>query len=124
MSERRDDLSTADLADVSPATDATDASGNGASGTDAGNGLLPADAAEQFRSEWADIQSRFVDEPRGSVQQADRLVADVMQRLAASFSEERNHLEEQWDRGDDVSTESLRVALTRYRSFFQRLLAA
>ena len=47
-----------------------------------------------------------------------------MQRLASSFSEERKHLESQWDSGDDVSTEDLRVALTRYRSFFERLLSA
>ena len=66
----------------------------------------------------------FVDEPRDSVAQADALVADLMQQLAASFSEERERLEKQWDSGDDVSTEDLRVALTRYRSFFDRLLSA
>jgi len=47
-----------------------------------------------------------------------------MQRLAATFSDERQQLEGQWDRGDDVSIEDLRVALTRYRSFFDRLLSA
>ena len=47
-----------------------------------------------------------------------------MQRLAAGFSEKREQLENQWDSGDDVSTEDLRVALTRYRSFFGRLLSA
>jgi hypothetical protein len=47
-----------------------------------------------------------------------------MQQLAASFADERNKLEEQWDRGDDVSTEHLRLALTHYRSFFDRLLSA
>ena len=47
-----------------------------------------------------------------------------MQRLAAGFSDERERLEGQWDQGSDVSTEDLRVALTRYRSFFDRLLAA
>ena len=58
------------------------------------------------------------------MQAADQLVAEIMQRLAESFARERSDLEQQWDRGEDVSTEDLRVALQRYRSFFQRLLAA
>jgi hypothetical protein len=86
--------------------------------------LLPADETGRFTTRWTEIQASFVDEPRASVEQADALVADLMQRLAASFSDERQRLEGQWDRGDDVSTEELRVALTRYRSFFDRLLAA
>ena len=71
-----------------------------------------------------EIQAGFVDEPRNSVARADALVADLMQQLAAGFAEERERLEAQWDRGTDVSTEDLRVALTRYRSFFERLLSA
>ena len=86
--------------------------------------LLPDDQGERFTTRWHEIQASFVDEPRDSVAQADALVADLMQRLAASFSHERERLEGQWDRGDDVSTEELRVALTRYRSFFDRLLSA
>src|SRR5947209_2725813 len=86
--------------------------------------LLPDDQSERFTARWQEIQVSFVDQPRDSVQEADALVADLMQRLAASFSSERERLEAQWDRGDDVSTEDLRVALTRYRSFFDRLLAA
>ena len=86
--------------------------------------LLPADQSERFTERWQQIQSGFVDEPRDAVAQADALVADLMQRLAASFSEERVRLESHWDRGDEVSTEDLRVALTRYRSFFDRLLSA
>jgi hypothetical protein len=86
--------------------------------------LLPADESDDFTGRWREIQIAFVDEPRDSVAKADALVADLMQRLAASFSEERQRLEGQWDSGDDVSTEDLRVALTRYRSFFDRLLSA
>ena len=86
--------------------------------------LLPTDQADRLAVRWQEIQAGFVDEPRESVEQADALVADLMQRLAASFSDERKHLESQWDQGDDVSTEELRVALTRYRSFFERLLSA
>ena len=76
----------------------------------------------EFQSQWIKIQTRFVDEPRGTVKDADTLVAAVMQRLAEGFANERSGLEKQWDRGDNVSTEDLRVALQRYRSFFDRLL--
>lgn len=86
--------------------------------------LLPQDQTSRFTEDWQEIQGSFVDQPREAVERADALVADLMQRLAASFSNEREQLETQWDRGDDVSTEDLRVALTRYRSFFDRLLSA
>ena len=76
----------------------------------------------EFRSQWIKIQTCFVDEPRGTVKDADKLVASVMQRLAEGFTNERSGLEKQWDRGDNVSTEDLRIALQRYRSFFDRLL--
>jgi hypothetical protein len=123
-------LTTSDLAGTEH--DQPDQDGNAADRPEqASNGrqehyepLLPSDQAERFTSRWQEIQAGFVDEPRDSVEQADALVADLMQRLAAGFSEERKHLESQWDEGDDVSTEDLRVALTRYRSFFERLLSA
>ncbi len=86
--------------------------------------LLPADESAKFREDWQGVQGNFVDQPREAVEQADRLVADMMQRLAAQFSETRAKLEQQWDGQDDVSTEDLRVAMMRYRSFFERLLSA
>jgi hypothetical protein len=64
-----------------------------------------------------------VDEPRQAVQQADELVAAAMKRLAEVFASEREKLEREWDKNDDVSTEDLRLALRRYRSFFDRLLS-
>ena len=85
--------------------------------------LFPSDEADGFRSRWQDVQTGFVDEPRNAVEQADKLVAEMMQRLAQVFSDERSKLEEQWSRGDDISTEDLRQALRRYRSFFDRLLS-
>jgi hypothetical protein len=95
--------------------------------------VRPAEAAErtmlfrdeeagQFRTRWTDIQGAFVDSPRSAVERADSLVAETMKRLAEVFSEERAKLEGQWDRGDNVTTEDLRVALQRYRAFFDRLL--
>jgi len=85
--------------------------------------LLVSDETHTFRSRWDSIQTGFVDEPRHSVEQADGLVAEVMKRLAETFAEERSKLEGQWSRGDNVSTEDLRLALQRYRSFFDRLLS-
>jgi hypothetical protein len=85
--------------------------------------LFSVQEAANLRSKWDSIQVGFVDEPRRSVQEADSLVASTMQRLAEQFSEERSKLESQWDRGTDVSTEDLRIALRRYRSFFGRLLS-
>ena len=85
--------------------------------------LFAPNEAEQLHRNWSDIQAGFVDEPRRAVEQADGLVADVMQRLATAFAKERQTLEQQWDRGGDIDTEELRQALQRYRSFFDRLLA-
>jgi hypothetical protein len=85
--------------------------------------FFPGDEATRFRSEWNNIQIGFVDEPRKAVEKADGLVANVMKRLAEVFADERKKLEGQWDRGEDVNTEDLRIALQRYRSFFDRLLS-
>src|SRR3981081_1010770 len=79
--------------------------------------LFPSDEHENLRAEWNRIQTGFVDEPRRAVEEADRLVASAMKRLAEVFAEERANLERQWDQGENVSTEDLRVALQRYRSF-------
>jgi hypothetical protein len=116
-------LTTSDIAGTTTERDERPAE-NTPSGADRAEPLLPADQTDRFRQSWEGIQRDFVDRPRESVEQADALVADLMQRLAAGFSNERSRLESQWEGGDDVSTEDLRVALTRYRSFFQRLLSA
>jgi hypothetical protein len=112
--------------------DARDGTTAGASRDDttareAGDGeprLLPEDQGSEFQGRWESIQTTFVDDPRSAVENADSLVADLMQQLANGFAHEREKLEGQWSRGEDVSTEDLRVVLQRYRSFFQRLLAA
>jgi hypothetical protein len=85
--------------------------------------LFPSHELEELRHRWSDVQTAFVDEPRSAVEQADGLVAAAMKRLAEVFAEERSKLEQHWDRGDNVSTEDLRLAFQRYRSFFQRLLS-
>ena len=92
--------------------------------TDDSPELLPREQNAEFQTRWEKIQTGFVDEPRQTVEQADELVAEVMKRLAEGFATERERLEGQWGRGEDVSTEDLRVALQRYRAFFRRLLSA
>ena len=84
--------------------------------------LFETDEAKRFRTQWLNIQSKFVDDPRESVKQADELVASVLKSVTMGFSDRRVSLEQQWNSGDDISTEDLRVALKRYRSFFDRLL--
>jgi hypothetical protein len=145
-------LSTADLADVGSATQATTTDVSGTETTappeqglrpqslvpaptadqparpsqtkeETAAPLVAADAAESFRSRWQDIQTSFIDEPTRAVEQADGLVAEIMQQLAKTFAAERAHLEEQGAHGKDISTEDLRMALRHYRSFFDRLLS-
>jgi hypothetical protein len=85
--------------------------------------LFPDNELNDLRARWDKTQISFVDEPRAAVEQADSLVATVVKRLAEQFAAERADLEHQWDRGTEVSTEDLRQALRKYRSFFDRLLA-
>jgi hypothetical protein len=85
--------------------------------------LFIANEANELRARWDGIQVRFVDEPRKAVQEADALVSATIKRLAEIFADERQKLEQQWDRSENISTEDLRIALQRYRSFFARLLA-
>jgi hypothetical protein len=111
-----------DLASITaPAAQAAPDAGTADTATKAGH-LLAADDAEAFRARWTDVQHGFVDEPRQAVEQADGLVAELMQHLAKTFADERGRLEGQWDQGGDVSTEDLRTAFQRYRLFFERLL--
>lgn len=120
-------LSTSDLAAPPPPQPEGAAAGAQDDTSSAGprdQPLLAFDDLDHFRQRWDETQTSFVDEPRAAVARADELVAEVMQRLADTFARERAQLEGQWDRGDEVSTEELRVALQRYRSFFDRLLRA
>lgn len=92
--------------------------------TAAGTPLFSNADIGDLRTRWGNVQAEFVDEPRRSVEAADQLVATVMQRLAEGFANERASLEKQWDSGENASTEDLRIALQRYRAFFDRLLNA
>ena len=120
-----ENLTTADLARGGPPQSDRPAIGPGEAPSE-GSGnepLFPANEANELRARWDSIQAGFVDEPRRAVEEADSLVAAAMKRLAETFAKEREQLESQWDRGGDVSTEDLRLALRRYRAFFGRLLS-
>ena len=123
-------LSTADLASTNSSSTGGTPSGQMDANTqvetrssdDQSAPLFGDHESSDFRERWTEIQAAFVDDPRKAVEQADSLVAETIQRLAQVFADERNGLESQWSSGQDVSTEDLRVALRRYRSFFDRLL--
>jgi hypothetical protein len=93
-------------------------------GTNAGSSaaLLNREESEHFRTRWNEIQGKFVDDPRSAVQQADALVSEVVEQITQMFANEHSSLGSQWNQGNDVSTEDLRKALQRYRSFFNRLV--
>ena len=129
MIEERRELSTADLARSAQANERAVAERTAydeRAERDRGGEramLFDGDQADHLRTEWTEIQSAFVDAPRDAVQRADSLVANTMKRIAEVFATERQNLEQQWDRGDNVTTEDLRIALQRYRAFFDRLLS-
>jgi len=85
--------------------------------------LIADDDLAELRARWAAVQAAFVDDPKECVQKADGLVSDLVEQLTTGFAHARSRLEEQWARGEDASTEDLRVALMQYRAFFERLLA-
>jgi len=85
--------------------------------------LFASDDLAGLRARWAGVQSAFVDDPKECVHKADVLVSDLVKQLTTGFAEARSHLEEQWSRGKEASTEDLRLALMHYREFFERLLA-
>ena len=85
--------------------------------------LFSTDAAADFRHGWDAVQIGFVDDPRKAVKDADDLVNRVLQNLGETFKGERARIEEQVAQSHPMSTEELRVALRRYRSFLHRLLS-
>jgi hypothetical protein len=114
--ETPDDRATGDARFSGDHRDTRDDSGQ------EGVAVMEADEVQDLRDRWIAIQSAFIDEPRRSVAEADRLVGDVTDRIVRSFEDERARLEEIWESGEDITTEDLRVTLQRYRAFFDRLL--
>jgi len=119
------EISTADLADrpTRAIRDDLPEAQEAETGRTAPGPLFAQQETDELRRRWMEVQTRFVDDPRASVQEADGLVAQAMKRLAEIFADERARLEGQWSRGDEGGTEDLRQAIRRYRSFFDRLLS-
>lgn len=107
-------------------TIASTASSGTASGTSTGSGdlerLVPANRVDEYTSRWDAVKGEFVDEPRQAVAEADKLVGELLDELDQLFRKQRSDLEHGLD-ADEASTEDLRLALRKYRSFFDRLLA-
>lgn len=92
-------------------------------GTSAAEVLFADDELAELRARWAAVQAAFVDDPQDCVQKADALLSDLVEQLTTGFANARSRLEQHWARGEDTSTEDLRMALMHYRAFFDRLLA-
>lgn len=118
-------LSTADLASASAKPAAEDSRADAAPDRSGGDveapPLIDEDKVTGFRDRWQNVQTGFVDDPKQAVHQADELVAAVISALATTFAEHKSELEGQWRQGEPA-TEELRIALRRYRSFFDQLL--
>lgn len=110
--------------DIRDETTTHDATGTHHDSQDDSQDLFAGDDAALFRERWQHVQSRFVDDPRGAVADADALVSDVTKSLASRFADQKTTLEQQWSKGDDAETEDLRQTMQRYRTLFERLLAA
>lgn len=125
MTEHRDDITTSDIAGATARPTDEEAPKTTTAEDDRTErpSLFSEEDGHHLRSEWDAVQTAFVDDPRAAVARADELVARTIQNLAESFSNERSRFEGQWGQGEDVSTEDLRVAFQRYRSFFDRLLS-
>ncbi|TDD15360.1 hypothetical protein E1218_31650 [Kribbella turkmenica] len=124
FSETDDDLrdSGTDWSAGSATGTATGSASGTGTDTTATEPLVAEDVAVDFRTRWEVIQQGFVDDPRSSVSEADKLVDDLLKRVSLSFQQQHQGLEKQWNDGEP-STEDLRAALQKYRAFFQRLLA-
>lgn len=83
--------------------------------------LIAPDRAREYQGRWTELKGEFVDEPRRAVRGANELVGEVLDELEALFRRQRDELERDLD-NEEASTEDLRLALGRYRSFFDRLL--
>jgi hypothetical protein len=115
----RDRLTTADLA--APAPERRHDETPGPEGRARPRALIDPGRLDEFRTRWVDVQAKFVDDPRQTVEEADRLVAELFQAMAQTFAEGRSQLEEQWSRGE-LGTEDLRQLVHRYRAIFDTLL--
>jgi hypothetical protein len=105
--------------------------------------VRPLSEAERarFSEEWRSLQARFVDDPAGATDQADRIIGTVMEergypvsdfeQRAADVSVEHADVVTNYRaahaialraRKGEATTDELRAALIHYRALFQELL--
>jgi hypothetical protein len=84
--------------------------------------LIEPGRAESYNSRWKELKGEFVDDPRRAVQGANELVGEALDELEELFRRQRTDLEQGLG-SEQTSTEDLRQALIRHRSFFDRLLS-
>ena len=85
--------------------------------------ILSAVTADELRRRWQELQVQFVDDPKATVERADALVSETIDRVTSVFEEQRRDLESRWRQGEEVTTEALREAVRTYRAFFESMLA-
>jgi hypothetical protein len=102
---------------------------------------LAPEAREKYAGSWREVQTRFVDDPPGAVNDADRLVTDVMrergypiddfEQRAADISVDHPDVVENYRAAHEIylrqqngggETEDLRQAFVHYRALFEELL--
>jgi hypothetical protein len=93
-------------------------------------------ARDRYAEEWQHVQARFVDDPRGAVQESDSLIQAVMrergypmddfEQRAADISVDHPHVVENYRAGHRLAgsadTEDQRQAMVHYRALFDELL--
>jgi hypothetical protein len=84
--------------------------------------LWAGEDGEALRERWRELQSRFVDDPRGAAAAADDLIGEAVDSITQELAAQRRQLGE-WRAGGDFDTERLRVAVTGYRDFLDRVLS-
>jgi hypothetical protein len=84
--------------------------------------VIAAEDADRMRQRWQQLQLRFIDDPSGTADEAQRLVGEVVQILSAALASQRDALED-WRSAASGDTEIFRAAVMRYRDFFDRLLS-
>jgi hypothetical protein len=101
---------------------------------------LSSETRARFVAGWHKIQSRFVDDPRGALTEADRLIQEIMttrgypvtefEQRAADISVDHPQVVEYYRAGHEISlrhsqgqasTEDMRQAMIHYRALFAEL---
>ncbi|GGP98483.1 hypothetical protein ACFFKE_02750 [Streptomyces mutabilis] len=93
-----------------------------------GGALLPHEACDELGQRLQHAVAGFVDAPRASVEEADRVLEEITARFTDAVAHRRRTLRTSWhdtgpgDRATSTDTEQLRLALRDYRELADRLM--